>query len=79
MKDGSQYKNSSWYKFINDLETGSLVVIGIFLVLLGAVLVSPVTEVLIDIVGVASVVAGVCIAIYGMVKYFSKPKKEHTP
>ncbi len=74
MKDNSQYKNSSWYKFINDLETGSLVVIGIFLVLLGAVLISPITEVLIKIVGVAAVVAGVCIAIYGMVKYFSKPK-----
>ena len=78
MKDGSEYKNSSWYKFINDLETGSLVVMGIFLVLLGVVLVSPITKVLIDIVGVVAVVAGVCIAIYGIVKYFSKPKGDQT-
>ena len=78
MKEGPQYRNSSWYKFINDLETGTLVVIGIFMVLLGAVLISPITEVLIKILGVAAVMAGVCIAIYGIVKYFSKSKSSQT-
>lgn len=78
MKDGSEYKNSSWYKFVNDMETGTLIVIGIFMILLGAVLLSPITDALIDVIGVLAVIAGVCTAVYGMVKYFSKPKKNQT-
>ena len=56
---------------MNKLGGGGLLVVGIFLVLLGALVQSNILEWLLDIIGFITIVAGVIVGIVGLVKMFS--------
>ena len=59
---------------MNKLGGGGLLLVGIFLVLLGALIQSAILAWLLDIVGFVVIVAGVILGVYGLVKMFSGNK-----
>ena len=50
---------------------GALLVAGIFLVILGAIILSSIIEWLLDILGLLVIIAGVIVGVYGLIKMFS--------
>ena len=59
---------------MNKLGGGSLLVIGIFLVILGFLIQSAILEWLLDIVGIIVIVGGAIVGIVGLIKLFSGGK-----
>ena len=59
---------------MNKLGGGSLLVAGVFLVLLGALIQSDILEWLLDVMGVLVIVAGVVVGVVGLIKMFSGGK-----
>ena len=53
---------------------GGLLIVGIFLVLLGALIQSDILEWLLNIVGFVIVVAGIIVGIFGLVRMFTGSK-----
>ena len=56
---------------MDKLGGGSLLVVGIFLVILGALVQSAIIEWLLDVVGVIVIIGGVVVGVIGLVKLFS--------
>ena len=56
---------------MNRLGSGSLIVVGIFLVLFGLLLQSWLVEKILDILGIITIIAGAGVGIVGLIKMFS--------
>ena len=48
-----------------------MIVVGVFLVILGWLVMSPITEFLLDILGIVTIIGGAIVGIIGIVKLFS--------
>jgi len=60
---------------MNRLGGGTLILVGVALIIFGILLRSPITDFLVDLLGLISIIAGVVIGVIGIVNYLAGSRR----